>query len=255
MAAPALNGLERVDIATVVDNDRWTIDLDGLEAAAKDPACKMFILCNPGNPAGTVLTAHELTEIARICEQNQILLVSDEIHCDLVLDESAKHISAGSLEALKDNSVTLMAASKTFNVAGLGTSFAIIPNPKLRATFNQAMMGIVPWVTILGLVATETAFTQCDQWYDTLLTYLRQNRQYLYEEINKIDGFNMLLPQATFLAWIDGSELNVPLPQKYAEDKGVGPSPGADFGDKRYIRINFGCPRTYLEQTIARLKS
>lgn len=255
LAAPALNGLERVDIATVVDNDRWTIDLDGLEAAAKDPACKMFILCNPGNPAGTVLTAHELTEIARICEQNQILLVSDEIHCDLVLDESAKHISAGSLEALKDNSVTLMAASKTFNVAGLGTSFAIIPNPKLRATFNQAMMGIVPWVTILGLVATETAFTQCDQWYDTLLTYLRQNRQYLYEEINKIDGFNMLLPQATFLAWIDGSELNVPLPQKYAEDKGVGPSPGADFGDKRYIRINFGCPRTYLEQTIARLKS
>lgn len=254
LAAPALNDLERVDVPTVAEHGRWTINLDGLENAAKDPAAKLFILCNPGNPVGTVLTAHELAEIARICEENNVLLISDEIHCDLVLDDNASHIPAGSIESLKNNSVTLMAASKTFNVAGLGTSFAIIPNAKLRMAFNKAMVGIVPWVTILGLVATETAFTQCDQWYDTLKQYLKQNRQYLFEEINKIDGFNMLLPQATFLGWIDGSGLGVDLPQQYAEDKGVGPSPGADFGDKRSIRINFGCPKTYLEQTISRLK-
>lgn len=255
LAAPALNGLERVDIPTISENGRWSIDLEALENAAKDPACKLFILCNPGNPVGTVLTAYELSEIARICEQNNVLLISDEIHCDLVLDDTAKHIPAGAIEALQNNSVTLMAASKTFNVAGLGTSFAIIPNAKLRTAFNKAMMGIVPWVTILGLVATETAFTQCDQWYDTLHLYLRKNRLYLFEEINKINGYNMLLPQATFLAWIDCNSLDVPLPQKYVENKGVGPSPGADFGDKQCIRINFGCPKTYLEQAINRLNS
>ena len=255
LAAPGINQLERVDIPTIMENERWTIDLQALEDAAKDPATKILILCNPGNPVGTVLTSAELSEIARICEQYDLLLISDEIHCDLVLDENAKHIPAGSVESLRNRSVTLMAASKTFNVAGLGTSFAIIPDSKLRNQFNKAMMGIVPWVTILGLVATETAFTQCDQWYDTFIQYLRLNRQYLYEEINKLPGFDMLLPQATYLAWIDGSDLNVLLPQEYAESKGVGPSPGADFGDPNFIRINFGCPRSYLEQTIARLKA
>ncbi len=254
LAAPGINNLERVDIPTIIENDRWTIDLNALEEAAKDPACKIFIVCNPGNPAGTVFTQQELAEIARICEQNNVLLISDEIHCDLVLDDNAQHIPASSLPQLQNSSVTLMAASKTFNVAGLGTSFAIIPDAKLRANFSKAMMGIMPWVTILGLVATETAFTQCDQWYDTLLAYLRQNRQFLFEEINQINGFNMLLPQATFLAWIDASQLGVESPQAYVEAKGIGPSPGADFGDKNFIRINFGCPKSYLEQAVERLK-
>ena len=254
LAAPGINNLERVDIPTIIENDQWTIDLNALEEAAKDPACKIFIVCNPGNPAGTVFTQQELAEIARICEQNNVLLISDEIHCDLVLDDNAQHIPASSLPQLQNSSVTLMAASKTFNVAGLGTSFAIIPDAKLRANFSKAMMGIMPWVTILGLVATETAFTQCDQWYDTLLAYLRQNRQFLFEEINQINGFNMLLPQATFLAWIDASQLGVESPQAYVEAKGIGPSPGADFGDKNFIRINFGCPKSYLEQAVERLK-
>lgn len=254
LAAPGINNLERVDIPTIIENDRWTIDLNALEEAAKDPACKIFIVCNPGNPAGTVFTQQELAEIARICEQNNVLLISDEIHCDLVLDENAQHIPASSLPQLQNSSVTLMAASKTFNVAGLGTSFAIIPDAKLRANFSKAMMGIMPWVTILGLVATETAFTQCDQWYDTLLAYLQQNRQFLFDEINQINGFNMLLPQATFLAWIDASQLGVESPQAYVEAKGIGPSPGADFGDKNFIRINFGCPKSYLEQAVERLK-
>lgn len=254
LAAPGINQLERVDIPTIIENERWTIDLNALEEAAKDPACKLFIVCNPGNPAGTVFTDNELQEIARICEQNGVLLISDEIHCDLILDDNARHLPAGAQPQLKDKSVTLMAASKTFNVAGLGTSFAIIPDRKLRSHFNKAMMGIVPWVTILGLVATETAFTQCDQWYDTLLAYLKGNREYLYREINRIDGLSMLLPQATFLAWIDGKGLGVDLPQAWAEARGVGPSPGADFNDSDFIRINFGCPRSMLEETIKRLQ-
>ncbi|XOV79648.1 MAG: MalY/PatB family protein [Aestuariibacter sp.] len=255
LAAPALHGLQRVDIPTIVQQDRWMLDMDALETAAQDPACKMFIVCNPMNPVGSVFTEQELAEVARICEENDLILVSDEIHCDLILDSAAKHIPAGKVERLKDRSVTLMAASKTFNVAGLGTSFAIIPNAKLRNQFSKAAAGLLPWVTIMGLVATEAAFTQCDDWYDSLLNYLRGNRDYLHQEINQIAGFSMLKPQATYLAWIDGSGLDVPLPQAYCEDKGVGPSPGADFADSQFVRINFGCPRSYLEEAIRRLKA
>ncbi len=255
LAAPKLNGLQRVEVPTVIENERFTIDFDALEEAAQDPDCKLFIVCNPMNPVGSVFSTDELAKISRICRENEVLLVSDEIHCDLILDEDAKHLPAGMQPELQNHSVTLMAASKTFNVAGLGTSFAIIPDAKMRQRFVNAGMGTVPWVTIMGLVATEAAFTQCDGWYQGLLTYLRGNRAYLYEQINQIPGLHMLLPQATFLAWIDGSGLGVDLPQKYCEDKGVGPSPGADFGDKRFIRINFGCPRQYLEEAIKRLKA
>ena len=133
LAAPAINSMERVDIGTVQQNGRWTIDFPALEQAAQDPKCTMFILCNPMNPVGSVLTELELAEVARICRENNVLLCSDEIHCDLILDENAKHIPAGSIDDIADSCVTLMAASKTFNVAGLGTSFAIIPDAKRRA--------------------------------------------------------------------------------------------------------------------------
>ena len=253
LAAPALNGLQRVDIATLEVERRYTLDFAQLERAASDPKCKLFILCNPMNPVGSVLTDSELATIAQICQRHDVLLCSDEIHCDLVLDENAQHIPAGRQDALTDNSITLMAASKTFNIAGLGAAFAIIPNVELRRRFNAAAQGIMPWVHILGLVATEAAFTQCDDWYQDLLAYLRTNRDNLVAQINRIDGLRLLPPQATFLAWIDGSGLGVDSPQRYFEALGVGPSPGADFGDKHFVRINFGCPQAHLQEAIKRL--
>ncbi|MGJ8680010.1 MalY/PatB family protein [Paraglaciecola sp.] len=255
LAAPKINGLERVDIGTVQEEGRWTIDFEELEKQAADPAVKLFVVCNPMNPVGSVLSAHELQRITDICVKNNVTLCSDEIHCDLILDENAKHIPAGKVPEFSGKVVTLMAASKTFNVAGLGASFAIIEDPKTRAEFNTAAKGIVPWVTVLALEATEAAFTLCDQWHGELLTYLRGNLDYLTNEIERIDGLELLPPQATFLAWIDASGLGVDNPQKYFEDKGVGPSPGIDFGDKNFIRINFGCPRSVLEEAIARIKA
>ena len=255
LAAPKLHGLQRVDIGTVEIDQRWTLDFDELEKQAADPACKLFIVCNPMNPVGSVLSAEELQRIANICNKNNVLLCSDEIHCDLILDTQAKHIPAGKVPALAESSITLMAASKTFNVAGLGTSFAIIPNTKLRQRFNAAAQGIVPWVNVLGQVATEAAFTHCDEWHQAELDYLRANRDYLVEQINAIEGLRLLTPQATFLAWIDASGLGVDNPQGYFESKGIGPSPGIDFGDKNFVRINFGCPRSYLEQMIGLLKA
>lgn len=252
-AAPGLNGMERVDIGTVVANGRWTIDLAALAQAAQDPKSSVFILCNPMNPVGSVLTATELAEIARICRENKVLLCSDEIHCDLILDENAQHIPAGSIASIADTCVTLMAASKTFNVAGLGTSFAIIADPHQRAKFNRACMGVMPWVNLLGLVATEAAFSRCGAWHQSLLGYLRGNRDYLYSEINNIKGLGLLKPQATFLAWVDASGLGKTQPQQYFEGKGVGPSAGIDFGNQQFARFNYGCPRSYIEQAIARI--
>jgi cystathionine beta-lyase len=255
LAAPEINGLQRVDIGTVEVDGRWTIDFAELERQAAAPECKLFIICNPMNPVGSVLSAAELAKITDICLRNQVILCSDEIHCDLILDEQAKHIPAGKIEQFKGQVVTLMAASKTFNIAGLGTSFAIIEDAKTRAVFQQAGKGVIPWVTVLGLTATQAAFTHCDQWHGELKQYLRGNRDYLVNEISQIDGLRLLTPQATFLAWIDGSGLGVPSPQRYFEQKGVGPSPGADFANNDFVRINFGCPRSMLEQAMALIKS
>ncbi|MDO6694122.1 PatB family C-S lyase [Aliiglaciecola sp. 3_MG-2023] len=254
-AAPGISGLNRIEIDSVEIDGRWTLDFAQLEAQASDPKCKLFILCNPMNPVGTVLTESELATIAQICSKHDVKLCSDEIHCDLVLDETKKHLPAGNFKGLEHNSVTLMAASKTFNVAGLGTSFAIIPDNKLRAAFVASSQGFIPWANVMGLVATEAAFTLCDQWHTDLLDYLRGNLAYVEQQVEQIEGLRLLKVEATFLAWIDASGLGLDDPQAYFESKGVGPSPGADFGNKQFVRINFGCPKSMLEDAFNRLKS
>ncbi|GLR72521.1 MalY/PatB family protein [Agaribacter marinus] len=254
LAAPQINQRERFDVPTILVNGRWTLDFEALEKHAAHPKASLFIMCNPMNPVGTVLTEQELSRVADICNKHGVTLCSDEIHCDLVLDD-VTHIPAGKLPALSDNSITLMAASKTFNVAGLGTSFAIIPNAVQRRKFVKAGAGIVPWVTVMGLVATEAAFTLCDEWLNAQLDYLRANRDYLVNAINNINGLSCIAPEATFLLWVDASGLNVSDTQKWAESKGVGPSPGRDFGSPDFFRINYGCPRSMLEDIVSRLSS
>lgn len=255
LAAPQLNGLTKVEVGTVEIEGRLTIDFEALEQAAADPDCKLFIVCNPMNPVGTVLSQQELTRIADICNTHDVLLCSDEIHCDLVLEPDAKHLPAGRDKQLADNSITLMAASKTFNVAGLGAAFAIIPDRKVRQAFSQAMAGLVPWVNVLGLVATEAAFTEAKQWHAQELDYLRGNRDYLVDAINRIPGLKALSPDATFLLWVDASGLGVDNVQAWCESKGVGPSPGKDFGAPHCFRINYGCSRNMLEAIVSRLAS
>jgi len=254
LAAPGLNNLVREDVNTIEVDGRWTLDFEELERKAADPKTKLFIMCNPMNPVGSVMTKEELEKVEAICLEHNVTLCSDEIHCDLILDKNARHIPAGKLANIGEQSITLMAASKTFNVAGLGTSFAIIPDAKVRSQFTKAAAGIVPWVNFMGLVATEVAFTQCDDWHQQQLEYLRGNLDYLEAEIEKLPGFKLVRPAATFLAWIDASGLGVDNVHAYMESKGVGPSPGRDFGWPDFTRINFGCPRSMLEQAIERLK-
>ncbi|MGQ8366234.1 MalY/PatB family protein [Glaciecola sp. 1036] len=252
LAAPGINNRTRYEVGNVLENGRWTLDFEQLETHAKRADTKLFILCNPMNPMGGVLTQEDLDRVAKICKDNDLVLCSDEIHCDLILDD-LPHIPAGKLSLVEDSSITLMAASKTFNVAGLGTSFAIIPDAKLRAKFASAGAGLIPWVNVMGLVATEVAFTQCDDWHQAELAYLRSNRDYLVNAINQIHGLSCVSPEATYLLWIDASELGVEDTQKWCEDKGVGPSPGRDFGNKNCFRINYGCPKSMLEEIVKRL--
>ena len=255
LAAPELNNLKKEAIDTVLVDGRWTLDFEQLEQKAALPDTRLFIMCNPMNPVGSVMTEQELAQVEQICLKHDVVLCSDEIHCDLILDESAKHIPAGKLAEIGSRSITLMAASKTFNIAGLGTSFAIIPDPKVRAQFTRASAGIVPWVNFMGLVATEVAFTQCDDWHQAQLPYLRDNLDYVEQQVAEIDGLSFIRPQSTFLAWIDASGLNTDDVQKYMESKGVGPSPGRDFGWPQFSRINFACRRSLLEQAFARIKA
>nr|WP_297349982.1 PatB family C-S lyase [uncultured Glaciecola sp.] len=254
LAAPGINGLNRACVPTIEVDGRWTLDFTALENAAADPKATLFIMCNPMNPAGSVLTEAELDRVASICRKHEVMLCSDEIHCDLILDD-VKHLPASAHKELSDHSITLMAASKTFNVAGLGTSFAIIPNTVLRTAFNKSARGIVPWVTVTGLTATNAAFRHCDDWHQAELDYLKDNRDYLVSEINKIPGLRAISPAATFLLWVDASGLNVSNTQKWCEEKGIGPSPGRDFGEKDFFRLNFGCSRDYLVEAITKLSS
>lgn len=254
------NGLENLTVGTVLENEgqaneRWALDFDELESKAADPLCKLFLFCNPMNPCGSVLTEAELKRIEAICLKHNVLLCSDEIHCDLILDETAKHIPAGTLSEIGEQAMTIMAPSKTFNMAGLGASFVVIHDSAIRKRYHRATLGILPWVNVLGQVATVAAFTECDDWLKAQLDYLRGNRDYLAKELNKLDGFCYRPAQATFLAWVDASGLGVVDVQQYMLDRGVGPSAGSDFGAPQFTRINFACPRSYLEQMIDRLRA
>jgi len=254
LAAPENNHLIIETIDTHLENGRWSLDFDELERKAKHPKTKLLLLCNPMNPCGSVLTKQELQQIESICLANNVLICSDEIHCDLILDEEIKHIPAGTLPKIGEQTITLMAASKTFNVAGLSTAFAIIPDSNIRAKY-LGTIATQMWVNALGLRATELAFTQCDAWYEQQLVYLRSNRDYLASAFSELPGFNYIPAAATYLAWVDASALAVQDVQKYFLSKGVAPSSGQDFGWPSFSRINFACPRIHLEQAIEKLRS
>lgn len=254
LMAPILNGLQQETVSTVLEGGRWVLDFDELERKAANPRCRLFLLCNPMNPCGTVLNAEEMAKIEAICLRYDVLLCSDELHCDLILSPEAKHIPAGSLPNLAAQTLTIMAANKTFNIAELSTGFVVIPDKTLRQRFQRGCLGTLPWPSPMGVLATEAAFSDCDDWYQGQLNYLRANRQLLVEGLKKHPTLNYQASDATYLAWVDASGLECGDVQAAVEAVGVGPSPGRDFGWNEFFRINFACPRVYIEQAVARLK-
>ena len=238
---------------------RWEIDWDALERAVT-PRTRLFIVCHPHNPIARVWSRDEVSRIAQFCARHNLLICSDDIHCDLLLEPGAVHEPFGIVapgEAAR--TVTFMAPSKTFNVPGLGTSFALIPDPGIRTRFVKACAGIVAEVNALGYVACEAAYRDGEPWRLALVEYLRGNRDFLEGFVaRELPGVRIEAPiQATYLAWLNIEALRLQNPVKHFEDGGVGLSDGVPFGAApgSHVRINFGCPRSTLALGLSRMKA
>ncbi len=240
---------------TLIDG-RWEFDWDALENTVT-PDTKVFLLCNPQNPLGRVFTAAEITRLAEFCVRHDLILVSDEIHCDLIFDESATpHFSALNLpENLVSRSITLLAPSKTWNIAGLGYAFAVIPDDSLRRKFSATRGHTLTEINALAYYAAEAAYRDGEPWRQQLVAYLKGNRDALVDFINtRCPGLKVTAGEATYLAWIDARGLGVENPARYFEEKaGLFLSDGAYFGWPHHFRFNFGCPRTRMIEGLEKI--
>ncbi|MBN1838705.1 MAG: PatB family C-S lyase [Campylobacterales bacterium] len=252
--APKHAGREVIAIKMKEENKRWTFDFEAMEAHIT-PTCKLFMLCNPYNPAGTVFTCKELEQLGAFCLKHNLSICSDEIHADLILNDTAKHIPIASLSpALQECTITLMAPSKTFNIAGLQASFAIIPNTSLRKRFKETMGSMVGGINLLGIIAMKAAYLEGDAWLADLRLYLAENLKLVQAFVAKNPKLKLLNQEATFLAWIDASALHVKSPYDFFLEFGVGLSDGEGFGDKNCVRLNFGTQRTLLKEILERMQ-
>lgn len=257
LAAPGHWQMRRVEAPLqAAANGGWEIDFERFEQGLDD--ARAFLLCNPHNPLGKAYTRQELSAIAERCLARDTIIISDEIHSDLLLDDR-QHVPIASLsKEVAQRTITLNAASKAYNIAGLKTAFAIIPNAGLRERFAASRLGMVDSVNVLGLEATLAAYTQGAAWRGALLDYLQANRDLLVRLVaSELPGVRLHAPEATFLAWLDCSALQLaPDPQRFfLEHAKVGLNAGADFGAaySQCVRLNFGCTRATLEQGIARM--
>lgn len=236
----------------LTEQPEWTWDMDAVGKAIT-PRTRGLMLCHPHNPIGRVWNTAELTAIANVAEQHDLVVVSDEIHCDLILEPGLKHRPFASLspEAAR-RTITLMAPSKTYNIPGLGVALAIIPDATLRRRFLSAMAGITPHPNILGMTATAVAYEMGVPWRTALHSYLRHNRERVMS-LDGIAGLKVIRPQATYLAWLDCRALALDSPVAFFEAAGAGLSDGRDFGREGFARLNFGCSHALLEEALERM--
>ena len=235
------------------------MDFDLLERQAA--TAKMLILCNPHNPVGRCWTREELQKVSEICLRNDVLVLSDEIHCDLVLP-GYKFLPYAMLgEQAANHCIVFHAASKTFNLAGLATSTAIIPNKTLRDTYINYVHSMEAELgNIFGKVATQTAMEQGDDWLRQLLDYVQGNIDYvssfLKEHLPKVRFFK---PEATYMMWLDFNGFGLSeeaLWQKMTQEAQLGLNRGKEFGSEGsgFFRINLACPRSTVEVAMERLR-
>jgi cystathionine beta-lyase len=244
---------------------RFGIDLDAFEASIT-PETRIFMFCNPHNPTGRVFTQEELEGMAEICLRHDILICSDEIHHDLVFSEST-HIPIASLnEEIAANTVTLLAPSKTFNIAGLKASIAVIENEELRKKFDAQRKGIVEWVNAMGMTGMLAAYTKGGPWLDELMIYLEANRDLLVSFIqDRLPGVEMAAPEGTYLAWLDCRSLDLPKGKTsppsfnyfFKKEAGVVLNEGSWFGTggEGFVRLNFATPRQVLVEALERMET
>lgn len=252
-------GRELIENPLRIENGRYYFDLDDLKKKIT-PKTRLLLLCNPHNPGGMAWNENELTELAQICLENKVLIISDEIHSDLIF-EGFKHTPlAGISEEFAQNAVICMAPSKTFNTAGLTTSFLVIPNKRLLVAYERVMrLPHLHMGNIFGTVALEAAYTFGDDWLKQLMVYLQKNytvlENYFQENLPKV---NVMRPEATYLIWLDFSAYHLSdetLNQKLI-DAGVGLNHGVQFGKQGsgFMRMNIGCPESVVLEVLHRIR-
>ncbi len=253
LTAPTLSGRTPVTVPLQLQGRRWEMDLDGLERVIS-PGTRLLLHCSPHNPTGRVWSRTELEGLAAVAERHDLVICSDEIHSGLVLDRDAHHIPMAMLSPeIARRTITLNAPSKTYNIPGLGCSFAVISNQNLRRDFRRAMNGIVPHVNLFGYTAAQAAYRHGEQWRRELIAYLRDNSKLVFQAVADMPGLYTTSVEATYLAWIDTRQLGLRYPARFFEQAGVGLSDGSDFGLPGFVRLNFGCRRTLLTEALQRM--
>ena len=253
LTLPGAAGRRTVRVPLAQSAAAWTIDWDRLESAATNRS-KLFWLCHPHNPTGTVFGREELLRLADFTERLGITVVSDEIWSDLLLDDG-RHIPFASLDhPAARRAITLTAPSKTWNLAGLGCAAAIVPDPDQRRRLRPSGGGLVPMVNSLGYAAAEAAWRHGDPWRRQLIGLLQDHRDRVLRSVAKIPGLTCVSPAATYLVWIDCRGTGITDPQAACEAAGLGPSDGRDFGFPGFIRLNTACPTARLEEALRRLR-
>jgi cysteine-S-conjugate beta-lyase len=237
-------------------NGQYTFDFESMEREIT-PQTKLFILCNPHNPVGRSYTRTELLHLAHFCEEHNLTVCSDEIHCDLILAGGNQHIPFIAVsEYAKMHTLILMSGAKTYNLPGVSCAFAVIPNQELRDRFIGVGKGILAHPGILEYTALKAALRDSGSWYQEMLTYLSENRDYLEGRISNIPRLSMLHPEATYLAWINATQLKVDNPFKYLlEEARVCLSEGAIFGAPGFVRLNFATSRANLKVALDRIET
>jgi len=262
------NGAHIVSNDLKLEGDHYEINFEDLEskflpkkALLPEPSrVKAMILCNPHNPVGRVFTKEELIKVGEIAIKNGAVVISDEIHSEIIY-KGHKHIPFASIsEEFANNSITCISASKTFNLAGLETSIIIIPNEKIRAKFLEAKGRIFSTPNAFGLVATEAAFRYGEEWLSQLLEYLEDNLNFLMEYVERrIPEVKVIRPEGTYLAWLDFRALGMDeytLSDFLRKKSKVGLDDGYVFGKsgRGFARLNFACPRATLEEGLRRIE-
>ena len=253
-AGVTLNDME----LTRQPDGQYEIDFDAFEAAITDRT-RIFVLCNPHNPVGRVFRRDELERMAEICLCHDIVVCSDEIYCDQLF-RGHRHLPIDSLDPeIADRTITLMAPSKTYNLPGLRCGLAIIQNQELRQKFEAARADIVPRPNVMGYSAALAAYRDGQPWLDQVMRYLETNRDFLLQYVEShLPGITMGKPEATYLAWLDCRQAGIPgNPHEFFLEKAkVALNDGPVFGrgGEGFVRLNFGCPRSTLEEALERLK-
>ena len=232
----------------------YTFDIERCERELSSKS-RILLLCNPHNPVGRRYEREEIERVAQLSIAHDLVICSDEIHGDLILD-GGLHVPTATLgPEVAARTITLMAPSKTFNIPGLNCAFAIIENPELRTKFKRVREGTVPGTNVLGYAACLAAYRDGEPWRLALIDYLRDNKEIVRRFIREESaGLSMDDVQATYLAWIDTRALGLPKPARFFEQFGVALFDGREFQGEGFVRLNFACPRSILIEALGRLR-